>query len=139
MDGVDLGRIVALAGVVAACAGSNGEPGDSAPADATPPAVDSLALSTADEIRAEIEMLGYEIGDLEAYLDANPPPEGVDPAAPLARARAAHAAASSLLAAGDTTTAVDSLEAVHSWVEEVKRSLALAEEWGEEIPDESPP
>jgi hypothetical protein len=120
------------------CADPGPEPEEAAqPAPAAE--VEPLSFSTAEEIRAEIEMLGYEIGDLEAYLTGASPPPDVDPAVPLARARAAHTAAAELLAAGDTAASVDSLEAVHARVEEVKRGLALAEEWGEEIADDPAP
>lgn len=129
----------AVAGLLAGCGDPGGEPEGAGPEPVPAAEVESLSFSTGEEIRAEIEMLGYEIGDLEAYLAGAPPAPGADPEVPLARARAAHAAAAELLAAGDTAASVDSLEAVHARVEEVKRSLALAEEWGEEIVDEPAP
>ncbi|HUP19592.1 MAG TPA: hypothetical protein VM778_06535 [Gemmatimonadota bacterium] len=139
MRPVPLAVTASVVGLLAACADPGAEPGAVDSTSTVAAEVESLSLSTADEIRAEIEMLGYEIGDLEMYLASAPRSTEADPAVPLAQARAAHAAASQLLTAGDTAASVDSLEAVHARVEEVKRSLALAEEWGEEIEDEPPP
>ncbi len=116
--------------------GCGGPPGET-PDPAQPPTpVDSLSLTTPEEIQAEVEVLGYEIADLEAFVQAAPEPHE-EQRALLASARSAREAVGPLVAAGDTAAAIDSLEAVHGRVEDVKRSLGLAEEWGEEFEDDS--
>jgi hypothetical protein len=131
---------VAWALVAAACGGV--EPQDPTPRIA--PEADSLALPTAEEIQLELETLGHEIADLEAYAGEPPPPDvatglapGTDPGTLLQRARQAREAAERLASEGDLEAAVDSLTASAAHVEQVKRALGLAEEWGEELPPDS--
>lgn len=129
------GAVLRLGGLALTVACGGPDPGTPAPAvEAAADTADALSLTSAEEIRAEIEMLGYEIGDLEAFV-ASAPAAGE----PLAAARAGREAAETLLAAGDTAAAVDTLVAVHGRVEAVKRALGLAEEWGEEMAEDSLP
>lgn len=131
-----IGRLLGALVVAAGCAGE--------PTPELADEVDSLALSTPEELRGEFETLGHEISDLTAYLEANPgrvtaPSGDVDPRERLAAARRARAAVPGAIDAGDTAAAVDSLEAASARIEDVKRALGLAEEWGEELQDEPPP
>lgn len=126
--------------VTAACGG--GEPADPTPRLA--PEVDSLARPTAEEIQLELETLGHEIADLEAYAGEPPPPDvptgfvpGTDPGFLLERARQAREAAERLAARGELEAAADSLTASAAHVEQIKRTLGLAEEWGEVLPPDS--
>lgn len=120
---------------LAACGGQQPDP--AAEPEAPP---DSLIVAaTPDEIQAELEILGYEIADLEAWIASRPavgtPPAGEDPAELLSQATAARAEAERLAAEGDHEAAAESLSAGMRHVEQVKRALGLAEEWGEEIVD----
>ena len=126
--------------VAAACAGESPEP--------TPriaPEVDSLARATDEEIRLELETLGHEIADLEAYLGsgaarpdgASGLASGADPDTLLERARRARDVASRRASQGNLEDAADSLTAAAAHLEQVKRALALAEEWGEEFAPDS--
>ena len=129
-----LGRVAASLIVLTACGGQQPEPA-AEPASQT----DSVIVAaTPEEVQAELEILGYEITDLEAWIAARPPGASVsggDPAALLGQAARARAAAEQLAANGDHVTAAESLSAAMRHVEQVKRSLGLAEELGEEIVD----
>jgi len=137
----EIGRAAAWAALgsllAVACAGEPDErvavPAETAPADTAP-----LVPADDEEIRVELENLGYEIADLESYLAALPPERApaadADPQALLAHARTAHEAAAGLSTSGDLAAAAESLSAAMVHVEQVKRALGLAEEWGEEVP-----
>jgi hypothetical protein len=137
----EIGRTAAWAALgsllVLACAGEPDErvtvPAETVPADTAP-----LVTADAEEIRVELENLVYEIDDLEAYLAAMPPDRApaadADPRALLDHARTAHEAAAGLSMSGDLAAAAESLSAGMVHVEQVKRALGLAEEWGEEVP-----
>lgn len=116
--------------VLAACAGEPERPLERPAAE-----VESLTRSAPEEIRYELENLGHEIGDLESLLASGAvrSEPGADPAARLTRARSAYHGALDAIAASDPDRAADSLEVASGEVEEVKRSLGLAEEWGEPI------
>ncbi|MFN2420471.1 MAG: hypothetical protein ABR527_03730, partial [Gemmatimonadota bacterium] len=108
--------------VAAACGG--GEP--AVPTPRLAPEVDSLARPTAEEIQLELETLGHEIADLEAYAGEPPPPAtgfvpGTDPGSLLERARQAREAAERLAARGELEAAADSLTASAAHVEQIKR------------------
>lgn len=136
----EVGRAAAWAALsllAIACAGEPEErvavPAETAPADTAP-----LVAADEEEIRMELENLGYEIADLEAYLAALPaeraPAVDADPQTLLVHARVAHEAAGELSMSGDLAAAAESLSAAMLHVEQVKRALGLAEEWGEEVP-----
>ncbi len=126
-------RALVCTAIVAGCGGGADEPASE------PPVSESVEVSTPEEIRMEIEVLGYEIADLEAYLsapsDGGPPRSGPDTAAHLSQAARAREAALFHLERGEDAAAADSVTAAAAHVEQVKRGLSLAEEWGEEIPD----
>lgn len=130
-------RAVAFACLaVAACGGEPERPIERPAAE-----VESLTRAAPEEIRYELENLSHEIDDLETILEsgvARAEP-GADPAARLTRARAAYHGALDAIAASDPDRAADSLEVASGEVEEVKRSLGLAEEWGEPFDAESVP
>ncbi|MDX1623698.1 MAG: hypothetical protein R3199_06930 [Gemmatimonadota bacterium] len=104
------------------------------------PAVDGLARSSPEEIATELEILEHEIADLEAALQAGARtvPGASEPGPLLATADSARRGAREALSAGDTLAAIDSVEAAAARVEEAKRAMGLAEEWGEEIEPERP-
>lgn len=132
------GIALALAGALAV--GCADEPDD--PTPEVDPEVESMAGSAREEILTEYENLGYEIADLEAYLESGAPRpvqiEGFDPHAQLASAQRARATVEDALAAGDAAAAVDSLEVAADRVNDIKRYLGLAEEWGEDVPEDAP-
>ena len=129
---------MALASILAAACGGVPEERVAVPASEPAAIPDTVPLVAADdeEIRMELENLGYEIADLEAYLEAVPAGRAAtadaDPKELLAQARTARDAAEGLGADGDLAAAAESLSAAMIHVEQVKRALALAEEWGEE-------
>lgn len=109
--------------------------------DTTAREVDSLVLESDEEVRAELEVLGYEIADIEALIESGAArvPSGGDPREALAMARQAGEAAERHLARGERELAIDSLEVAAGHVERVKRALGLAEEWGEPLPPHATP
>lgn len=134
-------RVLTLFGLAAALAGAACEPGppESPPPAALPaPAAEPFPLEGPGEIAAEVEILGHEIDDLEAWLTeppTQPPADGGEARALLAAARTAREGAIGALAAGDTAAALDSLAGTAARIEAVKRTLGLAEEWGVEVED----
>lgn len=121
-------RVALLCAFLAACGGES--PRGSTPA----PEVDSLSFETAEQIQMEIEILDNEIADLRTVLAQDAPAArvaaAIDPALLLEQAAIARRAAEAAMLGGDLSTASDSLVAASRHVEEVKRSLGLAEEWG---------
>jgi hypothetical protein len=128
----------ALGPILAAACGGVPEERVAVPSPEPAPTADTVPLVAADdeEIRMELENLGYEVADLEAYLETVPAERAVtadaDPEEFLAWARRARDAAEGLAADGDLVVAAESLSAAMIHVEQVKRALSLAEEWGEE-------
>lgn len=133
-------------GAWAAVWGCGGESGSSpgAAADSAartaPAEAGSVALEAPEEIRYDIENLGYEIADLEGLLESG----AVHPTSPeaadrLSEARSAYETALEAVGQGDTTRAAERLGVAAARVETVKRALGLAEEWGEPFGAESIP
>ncbi len=126
--------LIGLATLGSACAGGSTPGSASGDGTAEPAARPSEAPLASGEVADEIENLGYEIADLESAVRAGSVarPESMPVAREaLARAGRARLAARDALGAGDTAAAVDSVRAAGARVERVKRSLGLAEEWGE--------
>lgn len=124
--------------ISAACASESSDRAPVATPDA-PPVEDVYVLATPVEVVAELETLGHELDDLERVVEAPSVPAGDAVRSLLSAARTAHQSAGGSIAAGDTMAAVDSLVATAERVEEVKRLLGLAEEWGVEIAPQSEP
>lgn len=103
--------------------------------------VESLTRAAPEEIRYELENLRHEIEDLEAILESGSARSepGSDPAERLAEASSAYRSALDAVADEDVGRAADSLEVASDRVETVKRSLGLAEEWGDPFDAESLP
>lgn len=140
------GALALACGLLVACGGdpepANGRTAEESGSTArtTPAEAGSLARAAPEEIRWDLENLGYEIADLEALVESGAEAApGTDPAATLAGARAAYEAALDAVARGETDRAADSLEVAASRVEAVKRGLGLAEEWGEPFGADSIP
>ncbi|MFN2384305.1 MAG: hypothetical protein ABR559_08600 [Gemmatimonadota bacterium] len=122
-----------------ACGGA--QTADEAVSQSAPPP-HAPVVATAAEVQAEIEMLGYEIHDLAAILQAGIPRAAVpsdepEPEDVLAAARSAHAEAVRAFERQAYPVAAESLASASAQVEHFKRLLGLAEEWGVEA--EPPP
>ena len=134
-NGPARGLAAAAAALLLACGGGADPAADATLSGGSGGGAAPLVQATPEDVAAEIEILGYEIGDLQSYLASRPasPAAGPDPAPFLAQAARARDEAERLAASGEHEAAAESLSAAMRHIEEVKRALGLAEEWGEEL------